>query len=280
MGNPRRAIASNGGMRSLRFLPLLALLPLPTAAAADLEWHAQVLTASKHAPVQFHAQLRNVSKAAIAFNVEGARPKAELILEPEGKEAVRKPLPKEATAYKGAEQVEPGAFAWYVSGDLRHAFGRLAPGRYALRVSIGQQVSPPAAFEVIDTTVEDARKASKAPEGIEFRVKEPFKGVVVNRRKVPIGIWAYGGDRKDRPLDAMVTAQQWTGREWARAGGGFCGTGLEEVMIAPGAEREVALPAPPDGIQRLSVSCFEREGEKVSAVEALTEPFLVDTFGG
>jgi hypothetical protein len=264
----------------MRFLPLLALLPLPLAAADDLEWHVQASTVSKYAPVEFQAQLRNVSTGKVAFKAEGDRPDLELILEPEGKPALRKPLPKGAVAYKGPEELAAGQYAWYVGGDLRHAFGRLAPGRYSVRVSLGGTTSAPAAFEVVDTSVEEARKAWEAPAGIEFRVKAPGVGVLVNRRKVAIGIWAYGGDRKDRPLDAMVTPQQWTGRAWTRFAGGFCGTGLEEVTIAPGGEREVALPAPPDGILRMSVSCFERKGEKVEAIEAVTEPLLVDEFKG
>jgi hypothetical protein len=261
-------------------LPLLALLPLPLAAAADLEWHVQALPVSKYAPVEFQAQLRNVSAGKIPFKALGERPALELILEPEGKPAARQPLPKEAVAYKGAAELEAGQYAWYVSGDLRHAFGRLAPGRYALRVSLGPAVSAPAAFEVIDTSVEEARKSWTAPEGIELRVKEPGVGVLVNRRKTAIGLWAYG-DRKDRPLDAMATAQQWTGRAWTRFAGGFCGTGLVEITIEPGGEREVALPAePPDGILRHSVPCFEKKGEAVESIEAVSEPFLVDNFKG
>jgi hypothetical protein len=146
-------------------------------------------------------------------------------------------------------------------------------------VSLGGVASPAAAFEVIDTSLDEARKAWKAPEGIEFRVKAPGVGVLVNRRKTAIGLLAYG-DRKDEPLQALVTAQQWTGREWTRFPGGFCGTGLSEITIAAGGEREVALPEPPDGIVRLSVSCFERKGEAAEAIEAVTEPFLVDTFKG
>jgi hypothetical protein len=267
-------------MRLLRFLPLLALLPLPLAAAADLEWHVQVVSGSKYAPLEFVAQLRNVGKEKVTFKAEGDRPAVELLLEAAGKEPIRKPLPKEVAVYKGPSVLEMGQYGWYATGDLRRAFGRLAPGRYALRVSLGGVVSAAAEFEVIDTSVEEARKAWTAPEGIEFRVKAPGVGVLTNRRKEPIGVWAYGGDRKDRPLDAMVTAQQWTGRAWQRFGGGFCGTGLEEVTLAPGAEREVSLPAMPDGILRLSVSCFERKGDKVSAIEAVSEPMLVDTFEG
>ncbi|MCK6459238.1 MAG: hypothetical protein L6Q95_05010 [Planctomycetes bacterium] len=263
----------------MRFLPLLALLPLPLAAAADLEWHVQVPPASKYAAVEFVAQLRNASAGKAAFGAEGDRPALELILETGGKPAARRPLPKEAVAYKGPAEVEPGGYAWYVTGDLRRAFGRLAPGRYALRVSLGGVSSDPAAFEVIDTSLEEARKAWKAPEGIEFRVKAPGVGVLLNRRKTAIALWAYG-DRKDEPLSALVTAQQWTGREWTRFPGGFCGTGLREIAIAPGGEREVALPELPDGIVRLAVSCFERKGDGAEATEAVTEPFLVDTFKG
>jgi hypothetical protein len=264
----------------MRLLPLLALLPLPLAAAGDLEWHVQAATASKYAPVEFQAQLRNVSPGKVAFEAADERPALELILEPEGKPPARKPLPKGAVAYKGPKELAPGSYAWYVSGDLRLAFGRLAPGRYALRVALGGALSAAAAFEVVDTSVEEARKSWKAPEGVEFRVKAPGVGVLANRRKVAIGTWAYGGDRKDRPLEAMVIAQQWTGRAWTAFGGGFCGTGLEDVAIPPGGEREIALPAMPDGILRLSVSCFERKGEGMEPIEAVTEPFLVDTFKG
>ncbi|HEX5135367.1 MAG TPA: hypothetical protein VFY93_00210 [Planctomycetota bacterium] len=261
----------------MRYLPLLALLPLPLAAADDLTWHVQVATVSKYAPVEFSAQLRNVSKGSLAFEAEGERPALELILEQEGKPAARKPLPKEAVAYKGPKELPPSEYAWFVSGDLRHAFGRLPPGKYTLRVS-GGGTSEPASFEVLDTSLEEAKKAWKGPEGVEFRVKAPGVGVLVNRRKTPIGLWAYGGDRKDQPLDAMATAQQWTGRAFEAFAGGFCGTGLEEVTVAPGGEREIALPALPDGILRLFVPCFERRGEKAVQIEALTEPFLVDTF--
>jgi len=164
-----------------------------------------------------------------------------------------------------------------VSADLRRAFGRLPPGKYTLRVSAGA-LSGPAAFEVIDTSLEEAKKAWKGPEGIELRVKAPGVGVLVNRRKTAIGLWAYGGEQKGKPLDAMATAQQWTGRAFEAFAGGFCGTGLEEVTIAPGAEREIALPSMPDGILRLSVPCFLRNGDQTTPVEAVTEPFLVDTF--
>jgi hypothetical protein len=263
-------------MRLASLLPLLALLPLPPAAAGDLGWHVQVLTTSKYAPVEFQAQLMNVTAKKIAFNAEGDRPAIDLILEHGKAPAPRKPLPKDATVYKGPAELEPSQAAWYVSGDLRCAFGRLAPGSYALRVAIGENVSEPAAFEVVDTSVEEARKNWTAPEGIEFRVKDG-KGVLVNRRKTPIALLAYGGQA---PLNALVMAQQWTGRAWTASRGGYCGTGLEEVTIAPGAEREIALPSFPDGILRLSLSCYERKGDRNEAIEAVTEPFLVDTFKG
>ncbi len=265
-----------------RMLPLLALLPLPLAEADDLGWHVQVASCSKYAAVEFQAQLRNVTTAKVEFKAEGDRPTAELILEPEGKPAVRKPLPKDAAAYKGPSELEPGQYGWYVSGDLRRAFGRLAPGRYALRGVFGDLVSEPAAFEVIDTSVEEATKNWVAPEGVEFRVADKDGarvGVLANKRKTPLALLAYRG-AAGAPLQALVTAQQWTGRAWTGWVGGFCGTGLEEVTLAPGAEREIALPPFPDGILRLAVSCHERKGEETEPIEASTEPFLVDTFKG
>ena len=265
-------------MRLAVFLPLLALLPLPPAAAGDLGWHVQVSTTSKYAPVEFQAQLMNVTKGKIAFKADGDRPAMDLILEAEGKPPVRKPLPKDVTAYKGPNELEPSQAGWYVTGDLRRAFGRLAPGRYTFRAAIAESVSEPATFEVVDTSVEEARKNWTAPEGIEFRVKDG-KGVLVNRRKTPLQLLAYAG-QKDAPLNALVTAQQWTGRAWTGFLGGFCGTGLQEVTIQPGEQREIALPPFPDGILRLAVSCYERKGEGQEAIEAVSEPFLVDTFKG
>jgi len=265
-----------------RILPLLALLPLPLAAADDLGWHVQVASCSKYAAVEFQAQLRNVTNGKIAFKGEGDRPAAELILESAGKAPVRKPLPRDAVAYRGPDELAPGQYGWYVSCDLRLAFGRLAPGRYTLRAVFGDIASEPAAFEVSDTSVEEAKKNWAAPEGIEFRVadKDGGKvGILVNRRKTPLALLAYAG-AQGAPLQALVTAQQWTGRAWTGFVGGFCGTGLEEVTIAPGAEREIALPSFPDGILRLAVSCHERAGEETKAIEAVTEPFLVDTFKG
>ena len=261
-----------------KILPLLALLSLPAAAADDFRWQVQVSTVSKYAPVEFVAQLRNDTKAKLPFQAAGDRPAAELILEAEGKPAVRKPLPKEAVAYKGPAEVEPSQYAWYVSGDLRHAFGRLGPGRYTLRVAAHGVVTEPAAFEVIDTSVEEARKDAAAIEGIEFRVKGKV-GILRNRRKTPFAVLAYG-DRKGEPLHAMVVVDQWAGprRGWTGPRGLFCGTGLEEVTIAPGEEREIALPDFPDGILRLSVSCCEGEGDAKKPLDAVTEPFLVDTF--
>jgi hypothetical protein len=229
----------------------------------------QVVSCSKYAPEEFAAQLRNVTTGKIAFKAEGDRLAVDLILEPEGKPAVRKPLPKEASCWKGPAELEPGAYGWYLGGDLRHAFGRLPPGRYKLRVAN----SEPAAFEVIDTSVEEARKNWTAPEGVEFRVADGV-GVLVNRRKTPIAVYAYG---VRQPLDALVTAQQWTGRAWGRFPGGFCGTGLQEVTIPAGGQRELALPALPDGILRLAVSCHD--AERKTPIEAVTEPFLVDMFG-
>lgn len=255
-------------------LPLLALLPLPAAAAGDLGWHVQVASTSKYAPVEFVAQLMNVTKGRVAFKAEGERPAIELILEHAKAKAVRKPLPKEASVYKGPAELGPSQAGWYASGDLRLAFGRLEPGSYTLRVALGGLVSEPAAFEVIDTSVEEARKNWTAPEGIEFLVKDG-KGVLVNRRKTEIVLQAYG-DRKDAPLDALVTAQQWTGRAWTRFPGGFCGTGLVPLRIAPGEQREIALPVAPDGILRFAVPCSSGE----EPIEAVTEPFLVDTFKG
>jgi len=259
-----------------RILPLLALLPLPLAAADDLGWHVQVVTTSKYAPVEFQAQLRNVTQGKIAFASEGDQPAVELILEPEGKPAVRKPLPKEAVAYKGPAELEPSQYGWYVGGDLRLGFGRLAPGRYTLRAALKGVVSEPAAFEIVDTSVEEAKKNSVAPEGVELRMKDG-KAILVNRKKTPIFLLAYG-DRK--PLDALAMPQQWTGRAWTGPGGLFCGTGLSEVQIAPGEEREVTLPPLPDGILRIGVSCYERKGDANEAIEAVSEPFLVDTFKG
>ncbi len=260
-----------------KILPLLALLPLPLAAAAgDLGWHVQVVTTSKYAPVEFQAQLMNVTKGKIAFTAEGDRPAVELILETEGKPALRKPLPKGAVAYKGPVELEPSQYAWYVGGDLRLAFGRLAPGRYTFRAAMGGIVSDAAAFEVLDTSLEEARKNWSAPEGVEFRVKDG-KGFLVNRRKTPILLLAYGAGT---PLEALVTAQQWTGRAWTGSPGGFCGTGLQEVTVDPGGEREISLPPFPDGILRIAVSCYERKGDGTEAIEAVSEPILVDTFKG
>jgi hypothetical protein len=258
-------------MRSL--LSLLALLPLLPAEAKDLEWHVQVVTASQYAPIEFVAQLRNPTAEKVAFPAKEERPGIVLTLETEGKPPVRKPLPKELAAYKGTAEVEPGQYAWYVSGDLRRAFGRLPPGRYTLRVGAAA-----AAFEILETSVEEARKNWTAPEGIDLLAKDG-KAILVNRRKTPISLYAYG-DRADQPLDALTTAQQWTGRAWTRSPGGFCGTGLEEVVIPAGGRREIALLPLPDGILRLSVPCFERKGEEAVAIEALSEPFLVDTFPG
>lgn len=256
----------------MRLLPILALLTLPAAAADDLGWHVQVATCSRFAPVEFVAMLRNVTTGKVAFQADGERPAVELVLEPEGKPAVRKPLPKDVVAWKGAAELEPGQYGWYLSGDLRRAFGRLPPGRYTLRVG----TSLPAAFEVIDTTIEEARKNWSAPEGIELRIEKGV-GVLVNRRKTAIALLAYG-DRT--PLDGLVTVQQWTGRAWTRTPGGFCGTGLSEVTIPAGARREIALPVLPDGIVRVSLPCFERKGDAAEAIEAVSEPLLVDTFEG
>jgi hypothetical protein len=256
----------------MRILPLLALLPLPLAPT--LTWHVQVASCSKYAPVEFQAQLLNASKEKMEFRAEGDRPQVELILEPEGKPPVRKPLPKEANAYKGPAELEPSQAAWFLRGDLRRAFGRLPPGRYSLRAAHGENVSAPAAFEVLDTSIEEARKNSAGVEGIEFQVAGGV-GVLVNRRARPLALLAYG---KKTPLDALVTAQQWTGRAWTRSPGLFCGTGLEEVVVAPGERREIALPPLPDGILRLAVSCVDRSPEGPVSVEALSDPILVDTF--
>lgn len=261
----------------MRFLPLLALLPLPVAAAGDLGWDVQVSATSKFAPVEFRAQLVNVTNANVAFRAEGERPAVELILEADGKAAVRKPLPKQAVVSKGPSRLAPRQFGWYVSGDVRHAFGRLQPGRYTLRATLGGVVSAPTAFEVVDTSLEDAKKAWNAPEGIEFRVKEEGVGILANHRKQPIQLWSYGDLE---PLQALVMVQQWTGRGWTASPGGYCGTGLVEVTIAPGAEKRVALPPIPDGIVRVAVSCSQGNGDKTVPIEAVTEPFLVDTFKG
>jgi hypothetical protein len=259
-----------------KILPLLALLPLPAAAAGDLGWHVQVVTTSKYAPVEFQAQLLNVTKGNIKVKAEGDKPLIDLILEPEGKPPVRKPLPKETSAFKGPPELQPSQALWYVTGDLRLAFGRLAPGRYTLRAAIGDRVSEPAPFEIVDTSAEEAKKNSVAPEGVDLRVKDG-KALLVNRRKTPIFLLAYG-DRE--PLDALAMAQQWTGRAWTGPQGLFCGTGLSEVKIVPGEEREVTLPPLPDGILRIGVSCYERKGDGTEAIEAVSEPFLVDTFKG
>jgi hypothetical protein len=261
-------------MRLLVLLPLLALLPLPAALAGDLGWHVQVVTTSKYAPVEFVAQLRNVTKGKIAFKAEGERPAIELILQRGKALPVRKPLPEETSVYKGPAELEPSQAGWYASGDLRLAFGRLEPGSYTLCAALEGLVSEAAEFEVIDTSVEEARKHWTAPEGIEFRIKDG-KGVLVNLRKTSIRLLAYG-DRKDAPLDTLATAQQWTGRAWTRFPGGFCGTGLVEVTIAPGEQREIALPVFPDGILRFAVPCSSGE----EAIEAVSEPFLVDDFKG
>jgi hypothetical protein len=256
----------------MRVLPLLALLSLPVAAADDLGWTVGVVSCSKYAPVEFSALLRNVTAAKVPFKPDGDRPAIELVLTPEGKSAVRKPLPKEAICTKGPAEIEPGAFAWHVAGDLRRAFGRLPPGRYTLRAGDSEA----AAFEVIDTSVEEARKNWKAPEGIELRVADGAL-VLVNRRKTPIVVPSYG-DRD--PLDTLATPQQWNGRAWTRFVGGFCGTGLVDVTIPAGGQRSLALPPLPDGILQVSVSCSERKGDAAEWFEAVTEPFLVDTFGG
>lgn len=228
--------------------------------------------------IEVRATLHNVSSKPLAFRSADKRPRITLILGPEGGKAVRKPLPADAPAYRGGSTLQPQAYAWLVITDLREVFGPLPPGRYVFRLELaaeGYRVerpgfkpapirSGPVRLEVVATTLEDARKANRKAAGIDFKVQAKGKtrvGVLTNRRTRSLVFWAYKG-APGRPLSALVTLQSWTGRGWTGNAGGFCGTGLEPVTLAPGKSALLELPTHGKGIHRFVFDCAEQNTPK------------------
>ncbi len=235
-------------------------------AAPDFAWQLQLPPEhSVHAAIRVQATLLLSGKTPVAA------PKLDiaLLLQPEGGTPIRKPLPKDSNASVGPSPVPEGSYAWYVSLDLRRAFGRLEPGVYSFRIVDAAFPCEPVKFEVLATTIEDARKNGGGPGEVRLEVRDG-KGLLVNGSKGAIRLLAYG-DRT--PLSALVGTEQWTGRKWFGGIGGYCGTGLEEIEIAAGERCEVELPPSDDGIVRYVLSV--RQGE--ASLQVASAPVLVDT---
>lgn len=269
-------------------LILLITLALPAAAqdaiAAQhgvngLRWVLQMgQEFSSLNSIEVRATLHNVSGKPLTFRSADKRPRITWILGPEGGKTVRKPLPAGAPVYRGGSTLQPQSYAWLVITDLREVFGPLSPGRYVVQIELaaeGYRVerpgfkalpirSSPVKLEVFATTLEDARKANKKAVGVDLKVQAKGKervGILTNRRARTLVFWAYKG-APGRPLSAMVTLQSWTGRGWSGNAGGFCGTGLEQVTLAPGKSVELELPSHGKGIHRFVFDCAEQNTPK------------------
>jgi len=245
-----------------------AVATLLLLAAPDFGWRLQLPAEhSAFAAIRVQATLLLAGKTPVAA------PKLDIALElePEGGKAIRKPLPKESMASPGPSPVTEGSYAWYVALDLRRAFGRLEPGKYTFRLIDTHFKCEPVRFEVVATTLDDARKSGGGPGAVRLEVREG-KGTLVNGSKAPIRLLAYG---ENTPLSCLTGAEQWTGRKWYGGIGGYCGTGLQEVVIPAGESRAIELPPTDDGIVRYVLDV--RTGEE--SLRVVSEPVLVDTLG-
>jgi len=283
-------------MRLSALLLPLALLAAPARADGPapvngLQWDIQLdRTFSDVGALTVRAFLRNVAAGPLRYEAKGDRPPVELVLTPKGGKPVTKALPAGFAVDRSHGALPRIQYAWFLTGDLREAFGKLPPGTYTVRLvhsaayktdAPGFQPAPipsePLAFEVLKTTLDAARKQCPATPGIAFRAVEKGKGrvgLLTNHGEKPLKLWAYGDQGPGRPLQALVTTEVWNGRAWTGQAGGWCGTGLEEFTIAPGETREIALSPFADGILRFQLSC--REGKKDLTV--CSEPILVDTW--
>lgn len=197
-------------------------------------------------------------------------PPLTLVLMPEGGKPIRRPLPPKITVTRSQKTT------WSVYGDLRHAFGRLKPGRYAFRLERPGAVSAPVKFVVIEATLAQALKTMPKQPGLAFTVnKGKGTAVLSSKRKADVSFYAYSPGAPGA-LSALVTAEYWNGRAWVGQGGGFCGTGLVQVKLASGASHDILLPPVQDGIVRFHVSC--RAGGK--EISVASNPVLIDTFKG
>jgi len=280
-------------MRPALLLLPLALLAAPARAEGPvngLQWDVQMERAfADVGALTVRAFLRNVAPGPLAYEAKGDRPPVELVLTPKGGKPVSKPLPAGFAVDRTRGALPRMQYAWFLTGDLREAFGKLPPGAYTVRLvhsaayktdAAGFHAAPvpsePLAFEIVKTTLEDARKQCPATPGIAFRAVEKGKGrvgLLTNHGEKPLTLWAYAG-APGQPLQALVATEVWNGRAWTGQAGGWCGTGLEEFVIAPGETREIALSPYADGILRFQLSC--RDGKKDLTV--CSEPILVDTF--
>ena len=229
------------------------------------------------APVR--VTLYNVSGDALLYRLDGDRPAIELRLTRKGEPTVRKPLPKDVQVHRpGGDTIPKGGHAWLFMVDLTDVFGALQPGAYALEVvhaSKGYRTDAkgfaPAeiaagkvAFEIIETSLDDARQKNPASKDVALRLVKLKDGTTVARMtnlgKGPLTFFAYTQEDEREPLSSLLVTESWTGRRWTGAVVGFCGTGLVRVTLHPGQTRDLMAPVLPAGIVRLTLEMTDPAG--------------------
>jgi len=239
----------------------------------------------------FQVTLYNVSGAPMLYRLDGERPPLEFLLRRHGEKAERRvALPEKIDVIPvAAGRLPANGQAWIVRADLRRVFGPLEPGRYTVRVvhaakgyrtdikgfAPAEVSSTTHAFEIIETSLEEARKNSPGSKDVAMRVVEGKDGArivrVTSLAKTPLNFFAYTVDGRE-PLSSLVLAQNWTGRSWAGGQGGFCGTGLAPVVLAPGQTRDLQAPQMHEGIVRLMLDFTDAAGKPL---RVQSEPFLL-----
>jgi hypothetical protein len=196
-----------------------------------------------------------------------------LILEREGAEPRTATLGKTQVSHESrSPKAAAGEVLASFSFDLRAVFPSIAAGRHRLRAEFGKGLrSETVPFGIAETTLAEAEKSAKPVEGVAFAVADG-RGTVTNRRRSAVRLPAYVPPAAT-PLSVPFQFDRWhPARGWIPIPIGWCGTGLGEARIEPGASLEVDLAATARrGILRMRLTL--RDGDE--RFEICSNPVLV-----
>ena len=244
-----------------------------------------------HDALSVTCTLSNVSAGQIT--ILDAANKVDFVLTAQNQKPVRREM--KGLQLQGAN-VRKGGYLYRFSTDLRRLFGRLAPGRYTVRLvlpgtaykikgvqSARDVPSADVTFDVVKTTLAAARRAGQKTSDVKIELianqgKAPTFCKVTNTGNRTIGITAYVFGPKDQPLTCIsFMHEKWTGRKFIQLwSGGWCGTGLGDVRIKPGESRKLEIISLTEGIGRFKLT-YTASGKSRTAY---SDAVLIDTFNG
>jgi hypothetical protein len=287
-------------------LTLLCALAVPATAKEDpalaktvsgktvagLQWFLNMPRQfTDHDALFVTCTLSNVSAEKIT--ISSIVPKIDFVLTGQNKKPVRREM-KDLRLQSATPQ--KGGSVFRFSTDLRRQFGRLEPGRYTFRLVLpgshyklkgaqdaGDIPSADMTFDVVKTTLADAKQAAKATPDVKIEFiagkgKAPTLCKVTNTGNRSIVIMAYVGGPKDQPLTCIsFVHEKWTGKGFLQHSmGGWCGTGLGDIQIKPGESRKLRINSYTEGIGRFKLA-YTANGKNRTAY---SDAFLIDTFNG